>query len=163
MKYSDLENEWLRHWFQFIKDIPDKDWHWQSISSNPNITWKNIQQNPDKEWSWYDLSCHPNVTWEIIQDNPDKPWDWYYLAMHSNLTWEITWEIIQQNPDKPWEWDGISRNIMELGKKRWLHQRRLEHVKAFQIQKHWRNYSSNPEFKLAQRCLLRLYESQLYI
>jgi len=46
---------------------------------------------------------------------------------------------------------------MELEKKRWLHQRRLEHIKALQIQRHWRNCSCNPVFKLAQRCLLRVH------
>jgi len=59
------------------------------------------------------------------------------------------------------KWDGgrISNNIMSKEKQRWINQRRLKHIKAFQIQKHWRNCSCNPEFKLAQRCLLRLHES----
>jgi len=48
---------------------------------------------------------------------------------------------------------------MGLGKKRWLNQRRLEHIKALQIQRHWRKCSCNPEYKLAQRCLLRLHGS----
>ena len=70
MKYNDLENEWSRHWFQFIKDNPDKDWDWgYNISANPNITWNIIQQNPDKPWNWNDISMNPNITWEIIQAN----------------------------------------------------------------------------------------------
>jgi len=48
---------------------------------------------------------------------------------------------------------------MKLGKKRWIIRERLEHIKALQIQRHWRNCSCNPEYKLAQRCLLRLHES----
>jgi len=48
---------------------------------------------------------------------------------------------------------------MQLGKERWLSQQRLKHIKTFQIQRHWRNCSCNPEFKLAQRMLSRLYES----
>ena len=41
----------------------------------------------------------------------------------------------------------------------WINKRRLKHIKAFQIQRHWRNCSCNPEYKLAQRMLSRVYES----
>ena len=71
----------------------------------------------------------------------------------------LTWENIQDNPDKPWDWFRISGATMSKGKQRWINQRRLEHIKAFQIQRHWRNCSCNPEFKLSKRCLLRLYGS----
>ena len=53
MKYSDLESEWSRHWFQFILDNPDKDWCWRSICCNENLTWEIIRDNPDKDWDWY--------------------------------------------------------------------------------------------------------------
>jgi hypothetical protein len=49
--------------------------------------------------------------------------------------------------------------MMGLGKEQWLNQLRLKHIKSFQIQRHWRNCSCNPQFKLAQRCLLRLLGS----
>jgi len=48
---------------------------------------------------------------------------------------------------------------MELGKEKWVNQRRLQHIKAIQIQRHWRNCSCNPEYKLSQRMLHRVYES----
>ena len=108
MKYKDLENELSIHWFQFIKD------------------------NPDKDWSWGDVSQNPNITRKIIKDNRDKPWDWQRLSANLNIT---------------------------LYKQRWINKRRLEHIKAFQIQRRWRNCSCNPEYKLAQRCLLRLHGS----
>ena len=47
MKYRDIENEWLRKWFQFILDNPDKDWHWFYLSENPNVTWEIVQNNPE--------------------------------------------------------------------------------------------------------------------
>jgi len=71
----------------------------------------------------------------------------------------ITHEIIQNNPDKDWYWYAFYFNKMELGKEKWVNQRRLQHIKAIQIQRHWRNCSCNPEYKLAQRCLLRLHGS----
>ena len=107
MKYKDLENEWSLRWIQFILDTPDKDWDWESISRNPNITW----------------------------------------------------DIIRDNQDKPWNWSALSKNSMSKSKKEWINQRRLRHIKALQIQRHWRNCSCNPEYKLAQRMLSTLYES----
>jgi hypothetical protein len=140
--------------WEFIQANLDKDWWWE-LSDHPNITWEFIQQNPDKPWEWCWISKNSNITWEFIQANSDKPLDWYDISEHPN----ITWEFIQQNPDKPWNWVDISFNNMHIGGKRWIHQRRLQHIKAFQIQKHWRNCSCNPQFKLAQRCLLRLHAS----
>ena len=82
MKYSDLDNEWSRKWFQFIFDNPDKEWKWGmfGLSEIPNITWDIIQDNPDKDWEWDCISENPNITWEIIQKNPDFPWDWKGLS-----------------------------------------------------------------------------------
>ena len=52
---------------------------------------------------------------------------------------------------------------MTNGKKKWIDQefnkRRLQHIKAKQIQRHWRYFSCNPNFKLAKRRLLYLYLS----
>ena len=83
------------------------------------------------------------------------PWNWFMVSHNPN----ITWEFIQNNPDKEWDWGAISNNDMRLWKKEWISQRRLEHIKALQIQRHWRHYSCNPEYKLAQRMLLKLLES----
>ena len=46
---------------------------------------------------------------------------------------------------------------MKLGKEQWIDDLRIKIIKALQIQRHWRNYSCNPEYQLAQRLLkLRL-------
>ena len=34
-----LEEEWSDHWFQFILEHPEKEWNWEWISWNTNITW----------------------------------------------------------------------------------------------------------------------------
>ena len=135
MKYKDLENEWSQYWFQFILDNPDKDWDWSNISHNLNITWEIIQQNPNIHWDRY----------------------WQSLCVSSNPN--ITWDIIRDNQDKPWNWTALSKNSMSKSKKEWINQRRLQHIKALQIQRHWRNCSCNPKFKLAQRILSKLYRS----
>ena len=125
--YKYLEDEWTEGYWKFICDHPDKDWDWFSISSNPNITW------------------------DIIQNNPDKNWDWYYISENPN----ITWEIIQNNLDKDWNWNCISRNTMEKGKEKWINDKRLQIIKALQIQRHWRNCSCNLVYALAQRLILK--------
>lgn len=33
-------------WFQFILDHPEKDWDWDFIQENPNLTWEIIQAHP---------------------------------------------------------------------------------------------------------------------
>ena len=48
--------EWNEHWWQFIKDSPDKDWDWYEISGNPSITMEMINNNPDKHWDWSAIS-----------------------------------------------------------------------------------------------------------
>ena len=65
----------------------------------------------------------------------------------------ITWEIIKNNPDKPWDWYNISLNYMKQGKERWINDKRLQIIKAFQIQRHWRRCTNNPVYKLAQRLI----------
>jgi hypothetical protein len=68
MKYSYkyLENEWTRGYLNFVQTNIDKDWFWEFVSLNINITWDIIKNNPDKEWWCVDLSEHPNITWDII-------------------------------------------------------------------------------------------------
>ena len=57
MKYSDLESEWLRGWYQLI------------------------QSNLDKPWDWGYLSYNLNITWDLIRDNPDiLIWDWEFIS-----------------------------------------------------------------------------------
>ena len=48
MKYSDLESEWSRYWFQFIKDNPDKEWDWGYICCNENLTWEILKNYSEK-------------------------------------------------------------------------------------------------------------------
>ena len=50
-------------------------------------------------------------------------------------------------------------NTMSKSKNQWINKRRLKHIKALQIQRHWWNCSCNPKYKLAKKCLLRLHES----
>jgi len=39
-----------------IELYPDRDWYWNSISSNPNLTIKIIEKYYDKDWNWRYIS-----------------------------------------------------------------------------------------------------------
>ena len=42
---------------------------------------------------------------------------------------------------------------MKKGKEHWIDDLRLKIIKAFQIQRHWRNCSSNPVYLLAHKLI----------
>ena len=42
-----------------IELYPDRDWYWNSISSNPNLTIKIIEKYYDKDWNWIFTSKNP--------------------------------------------------------------------------------------------------------
>ena len=68
---------------------------------------------------------------------------------------DLTIEIIQNNSQKPWRWEVISDHQFELNKKEWINKKRLRHIKALQIQRHWRNCTCNPIFKLAKKLIIK--------
>ena len=72
--------------------------------------------NPDKHWVWSSLSYNPNITWKIIQNNQDKPWDWYFLS-YNNFNYVKKQEIkrnkaaqIIQNGCHNWLWKPITKD-----------------------------------------------------
>ena len=74
------------------------------LSTNPNITWKQIQEFPIKNYKF--ISKNPNITLDIIKANPDCKWD--YSAFSKNKS--ITLEQIITNPDIPWDYKALSQN-----------------------------------------------------
>ena len=152
MKYSYLylKNEWERCYSDFCEFyLITFRQHFSSRSKNPNIKWKDILRPGSKFWNWKFLSSNPAMTWEIIQNNPDINWNWFWLSYNPNLTWEI----LQNNLNKNWNWYLISSNTMEKGKEKWINDLRLKTIKVLQIQRHWRNCTSNPVYKLTQKLI----------
>ena len=56
--FSKTTDEDSRKWFQYILDHPDKQWNYEDLSRNPNITWEIVQANPDKPWDYDNLSIN---------------------------------------------------------------------------------------------------------
>ena len=108
----------------------------------------------EDEWNSSRVSYKP-ITWEIIENNQDEDWNWDSISQQPT----ITWDIIQHSSDKEWNWDSISGNSMKKDKENWINNLRLQIIKALQIQRHWRNCTSNPEYKLAQKLLQETFDT----
>ena len=89
-----------------------EEWNWKYLSSNPNITMKDVLDNPDtniRKWNWDYLSKNPSITMKDVLDNPDtdtRKWNWNNLSSNPN----ITIKDVSDNPGKPWSWYGLSEN-----------------------------------------------------
>jgi hypothetical protein len=44
-----------------------------------------VINNPDKQWAWDLISCNPNLTIDLILNNPNKNWNWYRISRNPNL------------------------------------------------------------------------------
>ena len=101
--------------WDIVQAHPGKPWDYSMLSGNPSITWEVVQSTlgrPEIDWDYSELSANPNITWDIVQANPDPPggkWDYQYLSKNPN----ITWEIVRDNPNPPggkWDYYQLSRN-----------------------------------------------------
>ena len=113
-----LKDEYSNKFFKLILDNPDKNWDWNIISRNPNITIKIILNNPNENWDWNYISQNPNITMKFILDNPNKNWNWFCISYGPN----ITIKNILDNPDKNWDWYGISQNSFKNDKINYIKQ-----------------------------------------
>ena len=160
-------------------------WDFQYLSDNPNLSMDFLSQHIDQQWDWDYLSNHPNITMDFVEKNIKQGWNLYNLARRLDEfrveialcnparpqhEWDwppeylsenhlLTLDTIDQYPDANWEMKYLSRNPLLKSKTQFLNDLRLRHIKALQIQRHWRHCSCNPQFKLAQRILFRFYSS----
>lgn len=96
------------HLLKLLQSYPDNRWHWEHVSSNPNITWEIVCQNPHLPWDYNGLTYNPNITLDIIKTssipvwNPirhgapnltagfcDRYWNPYYYVKNPNIEWHI--------------------------------------------------------------------------
>ena len=57
-----------------LEKYPNKNWKWENISGNINLTMDIIEKYPNKDWSLggFGISCNPNITMDFIENNKDK-------------------------------------------------------------------------------------------
>jgi hypothetical protein len=92
-----------------VKDNLDKNWNWNNLSGNPNLTWDIVESNFDKNWDWEALSFHRMITIDILNNNLDKNWNYEMLSYNKYISGLSS--FIQNNLDKNWNWKGLSANI----------------------------------------------------
>ena len=80
MKQPNQSNSPKNELIKLLQTFPDKQWNWNCISCNPNITMDYIEKYPEKHWNWSSISFNPNITIDYIEKHPDKPWDWNCIS-----------------------------------------------------------------------------------
>ncbi len=63
-----------------------------------------LEKYPDKNWDYERLSINPNITFEYIKNNLTKEWDWEFISQR------VTYKEFIDNPDLPWNYSGLSKN-----------------------------------------------------
>jgi hypothetical protein len=128
----------------YCDEEPDIIFDWSTLGSSINITYDTVLENPNQSWNWYYLSRNPNITLDIILEhqknhmirhhpnknfcngdyvcnciwsfNHDYSSDWMGLSKNRNISLFYVFE----NPDKRWNWKGLSKNKMDLFKKKYI-------------------------------------------
>ena len=132
---------------------PNKQWNWDFISNNPNLTLEIIMKYPNKPWDWDTISQNSNITMEMIESNPDKPWNWGCISFNPNLTMYM----IETYPEKPWNWKYIALTLFTKDKELFIQQKCKEHLAAFKIQQYYARAKYIPTYKLCRKLHLKFY------
>lgn len=74
-------NELIR----ILEKYPDKDYNYDRLSMNANMTFDYVLKNTNKPWNWRDLSRFLPITVKDVVDNLDLPWNYKYLSMNDNI------------------------------------------------------------------------------
>lgn len=81
-------------------------WSWLELSYNKSLSWDFIIKNLDNKLTWYGISENPNITLDIVKANLNKPWSLHEISKHIN----IYWNNIISNPFLAWSYRGVSSN-----------------------------------------------------
>ena len=107
-----------------------------------------ILDNPDKDWDWYYISSNPNITMKDILDIPDKPWDWYWnwgeaISFNPNITMDIIGYY-----SRHLNWEGIAQNEFTKEKEQFIEKKYRKHIAAILIQNAYKNALVDPNCKI---------------
>ena len=117
------------HLLTLLKLFPHKNWDYDRLSRNPNMTLDYVLKHPKRGWTYTaaakyvnvgnmtilpdkisdlsgSLSENQTITWEIAINNPTLGWNWRLLSCNPS----ISWETIFSNLDYPWKWKYVSLN-----------------------------------------------------
>lgn len=105
---------------QLLEAYPDKEWNFEMLSYNPNVSMKNIADHPNKNWDFRILSHHSNITVKDVAKHPNLPWLWDHLTTSQFITLQdildhsdLPSESLDSNSARiclPWEYDCVCAN-----------------------------------------------------
>jgi hypothetical protein len=84
-------------------------WNFWLLSSNPNITMQDLENNKKLPWDYTAVSFNPNIRLEYVQEHLGLPWDWHLLSSVIPIS-----DIMSTQGDDPeykWSWAGMSSNV----------------------------------------------------
>jgi hypothetical protein len=100
-----------------------KKMEWMSITANPNISMKTIEENPDWPWVTNNICDNPNITWDFYKNKlpmmyannkKDIKFRNYKkinaLFDQKKLSKTLPWQIIEENIDLHWDWISVAQN-----------------------------------------------------
>jgi transposase len=92
-----------------IQNNPNLPWIWNSLSSNPNITWQIVENNPHIAWNWGLLKYVIDDVDKMIETVPQTFWNFKCLSLNPN----IQWETVKKHSTQQWRWYDLGeRNII---------------------------------------------------
>ena len=116
------------------KNIYIDNLDWDSLSSNPGIFIKDIEQYPELPWNYSKIIYNPNITWEFIKRNLNKNlWHWKDILKADCIDFNYVFDLcneniyeylsfnqaldirlVMNNADKPWNWKQLSVNKFNI-------------------------------------------------
>lgn len=73
---------------KILEAFPNREWNWNYVSSNPNITMDYIDSHPEFPWDFRWVSMNPNLTLDYFMQNREKPWDLCDMASNPAFSLE---------------------------------------------------------------------------
>ena len=105
-KINKMKINWSFEWFQYIKDHQDKDWDYNLMCANLNVTWELIQAYPHLFHDYKEMCKNHNINWDIIQTFPETT----EIYEHINCNPNITLDLVNQYPENNWQYHKLAAN-----------------------------------------------------
>lgn len=104
--YNKFLNEWSEEWINFIKcNIVDVEYASvnMDLTRSPNVTLETIKNNPEINWHYPSLSLNKNINYKMVKENPEIEWSYYYLSYNTSMTWSsIKDDVYNKNFNHAW-------------------------------------------------------------
>lgn len=108
---------------RLIYAFPWREWDWEALSSNPNLTECFLRDHMDKDWDWDMICCNPSISVRFIMEYGGRHRFNQLIAANPNITMKdvpkfpkrlIYWQYFLCHPNIPLSF--IEETLLELDK-----------------------------------------------